>query len=51
MTSCDFRFLKRLYKYHLDAVIKADGDDVEDAYHKICVLRSYLLYMLTYPYS
>lgn len=41
-----FRILYRLYKYHMNVTIDADGDNAHVTHNKIRALRSYLLYMV-----
>lgn len=40
-----FEFLERLYIYHLYAAVEVDGNDAQVAHHRVCGVRSYLLYL------
>lgn len=41
-----FPYLEKLYKYHLDMVMEAKGDDEQVLHHRQCGLRSYLMYLV-----
>lgn len=42
-----FGFLEKLYKYHLDAKIEADGDDAHVIHRIVCALRLYLMFLVS----
>lgn len=41
-----FKFQERLYICHLDVKVGVGGDDVQVVHHRVCALRSYLLYLV-----
>ncbi|CAL5203488.1 unnamed protein product [Lathyrus oleraceus] len=41
-----FSFSEKIYKYHLQKAVDAEGDGMQVGYHRTCTLRCYLLFLV-----